>query len=142
VDKHSKKVRSYNMSQIHNNNTKPEEMVRKYLFGQGLRYRKNVKHLPGTPDIVFLKYKTVVFVNGCFWHKHEGCPLFVWPDNNKEFWEKKLKANSARDIRKKQELEKLGWRVLVVWECELRPKVKENTLRSLCLNIKNQEDRR
>lgn len=139
MDRHSKEIRSYNMSRIHNKNTKPEETVRKYLFGKGLRYRKNVKNLPGTPDIVFTKYKTIVLVNGCFWHKHEGCHLFVWPDNNKEFWEKKLRENSARDVRKIQELETLGWRVLIVWECELLPKVKENTLRNLCHSIRNQE---
>jgi DNA mismatch endonuclease Vsr len=129
------------MSRIRNKNTKPEEIVRRYLFGQGFRYRKNVKELPGTPDIVFPRYKTVVFVNGCFWHKHEGCPLFVWPDDNKEFWKQKLNANSARDIRKQQELEKLGWRVLIVWECELLSRVREDTLKSLSLSIRNQVGR-
>jgi DNA mismatch endonuclease, patch repair protein len=139
MDRHSKEARSYNMSRIHNKDTKPEETVRKYLFSQGLRFRKNVKTLPGTPDIVFPKYKTLVFVNGCFWHKHEACSLFVWPDNNKEFWENKLKANSARDIRKKQALERLGWRVLIIWECELLPKAREKTLKNLYSCIINQE---
>ena len=82
MDNHSKEVRSYNMSQIRSKNSKPEELVKKYLFSKGLRYRKNVKTLPGSPDIVLTKYKTVVFVNGCFWHIHEGCPKFVWPKSN------------------------------------------------------------
>ena len=81
MDIHDKKTRSYNMSQIKGKNTKPEEMVRKYLFSQGFRYRKNDKRLPGSPDIVLPKYKTVIFVNGCFWHGHKGCKYFVWPKN-------------------------------------------------------------
>ena len=88
MDVHDKKTRSYNMSQIKGKNTKPEEMVRKYLFAQGFRYRKNDKKLPGTPDIVLPKYKTVIFVNGCFWHGHEGCKYFVWPKSNPDFWKK------------------------------------------------------
>ena len=90
MDVHDKPTRSYNMSQIKGKNTKPEEIVRKYLFAQGFRYRKNDKRLPGSPDIVLPKYKTVIFVNGCFWHGHEGCKCFVWPKNNAEFWKKKI----------------------------------------------------
>lgn len=120
MDVHTKEIRSYNMSQIKNKNTKPEELVRKELFHRGLRYRKNVKKLPGCPDIVLLRYRTVVFVNGCFWHVHEGCKYFKWPQNNKEFWENKLSGNKKRDIDNISELERLGWKVIVVWECELK----------------------
>ena len=84
------------MSHIHSSNTKPEERVRKYLFANGFRYRKNVRQLPGKPDIVLPKYKTVVFVNGCFWHKHD-CPRFVWPSTNVEYWKPKIERNAARD---------------------------------------------
>ena len=88
MDVHDKETRSYNMSHIRAGKTKPEEIVAKYLFSEGFRYRRNVKKLPGTPDIVLKKYKTVIFVNGCFWHMHEGCKYFVWPQDNAEFWRK------------------------------------------------------
>ncbi len=120
ADVHSPKTRSYNMSQIKGKDTRPEERVRKYLFAHGFRYRKNDKDLPGKPDIVLPKYKTCIFVNGCFWHKHEGCKYFVWPKNNNEFWRAKIKGNVERDQRQKSELQALGWKVIVVWECELR----------------------
>ena len=90
MDVHDKKTRSYNMSRIRGKDTKPEELVRKYLFSKGFRYRKNVATLPGKPDIVLTKYKTCIFVNGCFWHGHEGCKYFVWPKNNAEFWKEKI----------------------------------------------------
>ena len=93
MDVHDKATRSYNMSQIKGKNTKPEELVRKYLFTHGFRYRKNDKRLPGSPDIVFPKYKTVIFVNGCFWHGHTGCKYFVWPQNNADFWREKIQCN-------------------------------------------------
>ena len=112
--------RSYNMSQIRGKDTKPEEIVRKYLFSQGFRYRKNDKRLPGKPDIVLPKHHTVVFVNGCFWHKHEGCKYFVWPRNNADFWRDKIEGNVRRDKLVQEELQSLGWRVLVIWECELK----------------------
>ena len=98
-DVHSSEVRSYNMSRIRNKDTKPEELVRKYLFSKGFRYIKNDARLPGKPDIVLPKYKTVIFVNGCFWHKHEGCRYFVWPKNNAEFWKEKIEKNATRDER-------------------------------------------
>ena len=97
MENHSKEVRSYNMSKIRSTGTKPEEIVRKYLFSKGLRYRKNVKTLPGKPDIVFPKYKSVVFVNGCFWHGHQNCRYFVMPKSNTEYWENKINNNIARD---------------------------------------------
>ena len=97
ADVHTPKQRSYNMSRIRGKDTKPEELVRKYLFSQGFRYRKNDARLPGKPDIVLPKYKTVIFVNGCFWHAHEGCKYFVWPKNNSDFWKKKIEGNILRD---------------------------------------------
>ena len=121
MDVHDKKTRSYNMSQIKGKNTKPEEMVRKYLFAQGFRYRKNDKKLPGTPDIVLPKYKTVLFVNGCFWHGHKGCKYFVWPKSNPDFWKKKIETNISRDLQKIKLLQSQGWRVITIWECELKP---------------------
>lgn len=135
MDNHSKEVRSYNMSQIKSKNSKPEESVRKYLFSKGFRYRKNVKALPGSPDIVLAKYKTVVFVNGCFWHMHEGCSKFVWPKSNEEYWTKKLLRDKARDEENKEFLEKLGWKVLIVWECELKKPLKEHRLNLLYRQI-------
>ena len=120
MDVHDKETRSYNMSCIKGKNTKPEELVRKFLFANGFRYRKNDKRLPGSPDIVLPKYKTVIFVNGCFWHGHEGCKYFVWPKSNKEFWENKIKANIERDNKKINQLVERGWKVITVWECELK----------------------
>ena len=137
MDNHSKEVRSYNMSKIRSTGTKPEEMVRKYLFSKGLRYRKNVKTLPGKPDIVLPKYKTIVFVNGCFWHGHNGCRYFVMPKSNTEYWESKINSNIARDQRAYDSLSVLGWNVLVVWECELKKDKRENTLENLCYKIRN-----
>ena len=125
--------RSYNMSRIHDKDTKPEEMVRKYLFSKGFRYRKNDKKLPGKPDIVLPKYKTVVFVNGCFWHRH-SCKYFVWPKHNADFWRNKIEETVKRDTRKNEELEAAGWRVLTVWECKLRENMEE-TLQTLIKTI-------
>lgn len=131
MDVHSKETRSYNMSRIKGKDTKPEEIVRKFLFAQGFRYRKNDKRLPGKPDIVLPKYKTVIFVNGCFWHGHAGCKYFVWPENNKEFWKNKIKTNIERDRKKRSELEALGWNVITVWECELKKGRIEKSLENL-----------
>lgn len=127
-DVHSPEIRSFNMSQIKGKDTKPEEQVRKYLFSQGYRYRKNVSDLPGKPDIVLPKYKTCIFVNGCFWHKHEGCKYFVWPKNNAEFWKKKITGNVERDLRQQKELRSLGWNVIVIWECELKKDLFKETM--------------
>lgn len=137
MDVHSKEIRSFYMSRIRGKNTKPEEVVAKYLFSQGFRYRRNVEKLPGTPDIVMKKYKTVIFINGCFWHAHEGCKYFVLPDNNKEFWEKKLFRNRERDFEKKIQLEKFGWKVITIWECELRKDKIEETLENLKQKLYN-----
>ena len=137
MDVHSKEIRSFNMSRIRGKNTKPEEVVAKYLFSQGFRYRRNVRNLPGTPDIVMKKHKTVIFVNGCFWHAHEGCKYFVLPDNNKKFWEEKLFRNRERDFEKKIQLEKLGWKVITIWECELKKDKIEETLENLKQKLYN-----
>lgn len=136
MDVHDKKTRSYNMSCIKGKNTKPEEIVRKYLFSQGFRYRKNDKKLPGKPDIVLPKYKTVIFVNGCFWHKHDGCRYFVWPKSNAEFWKNKIESNLERDKRQYNELQELGWHIIVVWECQLKNNQKQETLERLVAEIK------
>ena len=130
ADTHSKEVRSKNMSHIRSTNTKPEETVRKYLFSRGLRYRKNVRKLPGCPDIVLPKYKTVVFVNGCFWHMHD-CGRFVWPSSNKEYWSKKINRNVERDAENHRILSEQGWKVLVIWECQLKKKVANEYLENL-----------
>ncbi len=135
ADNHSKETRSINMSHIRSKNTKPEEMVRKYLFAKGFRYRKNVKKLPGSPDIVLPKYKTVIFVNGCFWHKHD-CPRFIWPSSNQEYWIPKIQTNVDRDKRNYAMLRDNGWHVILVWECELKRPVAENRLLKLVNEIK------
>ena len=119
------------MSRIKGKNTKPEEIVRKYLFSKGFRYRKNDKRLPGTPDIVLPKYKTVIFVNGCFWHGHEGCKYFVWPKNNAGFWKKKIEDNISRDKNVIEMLKRQNWSVIVVWECELKKQTLSRTLQKV-----------
>ena len=131
ADVKTKESRSYNMSRIAGKDTKPEELVRKYLFSKGFRYRKNVRKLPGTPDLVLPKYRTVIFVNGCFWHGHEGCKYFVWPKSNAEFWRQKIETNISRDRRKEAQLRDMGWNVMIVWECELHPSKKQATLERL-----------
>jgi DNA mismatch endonuclease (patch repair protein) len=136
MDNRSKEARSRNMSNIPSKNTKPEETVRKYLFAHGLRYRKNVSKLPGKPDIVLPKYKIVVFVNGCFWHGHEGCKYFVPPKTNTEFWYTKFQYNQERDARNYQKLRDLGWRILIVWECEIRHGDPQIALEKLIRNIR------
>ncbi|WP_303224903.1 very short patch repair endonuclease [Alistipes communis] len=137
ADTVSKEKRSEIMSHVTGKETKPEIIVRKYLFARGLRYRKNVKRLPGTPDIVFPKYKTAVFVNGCFWHGHKGCRYSHLPSTNFEYWEKKIADNIERDERKKRELEGLGYRVLIIWQCQLKSNTKIETLEALYHNIVN-----
>ena len=136
MDVHNKETRSYNMSRIKGRKTKPEEIIAKYLFSQGFRYRRNVKKLPGTPDIVLKKYKTVILVNGCFWHMHEGYKYFVWPKDNSEFWKNKLLANKERDEKEKKGIEELGWKVIVVWECQLKKAERERTLNWLVEKIR------
>ena len=136
ADVHTPEQRSYNMSQIRGKNTKPEGLVRKYLFSQGFRYRKNDPRLPGKPDVVLPKYKTVIFVNGCFWHGHEGCRYFIWPKNNAEFWKAKISGNIQRDAQCIHLLKDQGWNVIVIWECELKKANRETTLIGLETRLK------
>jgi len=139
MDSHSKEIRSYNMSQIRSKNTKPEELVRNALFAAGFRYRKNDKRLPGHPDIVLKKYRTVIFVNGCFWHKHEKCRYFVWPKSNTKYWKNKINGNIKRDKQNYLFLRKQGWNVIIIWECKLRKNKQEHTLLSLIEKIISNE---
>ncbi len=116
----TKEQRSRCMAAIRGKDTKPEMIVRKYLFSKGLRFRVQVRKLPGNPDIVLPKYKTVIFVNGCFWHGHVGCRYYRLPKSNVEFWKEKIERNIARDLRNEEELKALGWRVIRVWECDIK----------------------
>ena len=122
----SQEERSKIMSAIKNKDTKPEKYVRERLFADGFRYRKNDKRYPGHPDIVLPKYKTIIFVNGCFWHQHSGCKEAHIPETRREFWEAKLTRNVARDEKNVKELKEMGWNVVVVWECELKTKAKRD----------------
>lgn len=112
--------RSRNMAAIKSNDTEPEMIVRRYLHGMGWRYGLHNKTLPGKPDIVLRRYKTVIFVNGCFWHGHKNCKYFRLPKSNTEFWQRKIEQNCIRDKRDIEALHKLGWRVIVIWECRLK----------------------
>ena len=133
ADNHTKEVRSRNMSHIRSKNTKPEEKVRKYLFSKGFRYRKNVRTLPGCPDIVLPKYKTVIFVNGCFWHGHDNCSIYRAPKTNSEWWKNKIGRNIKRDKEKRIQLRNMGWHVITVWECQLKPAYRQQTLEGILL---------
>ncbi len=117
--------------------TKPEEIVRKYLFAHGLRYRKNYSQLPGRPDIVLPKYKSIVFVNGCFWH-HHNCKCFKWPQTNPEFWRNKITSNEIRDFKVAAKLKNMGWKIYVVWECEIKER-KDDLLSELIYKITKEE---
>ncbi len=134
TDNHSPEQRKINMSHIRSKNTKPEETVRKYLFSRGLRYRKNVRSLPGCPDIVLKRYKTIIFVNGCFWHHHD-CDKFKWPTSNQEYWIPKIKENENRDSKNRALLSDMGWKVIVVWECQLKNNTAKKTLEVLYRQI-------
>ncbi|WP_350164296.1 very short patch repair endonuclease [Algiphilus sp.] len=120
TDNVSKEKRSWIMSRVRGKDTTPELLIRRALFAEGYRYRIRDRRLPGRPDIVFTKKKKAIFVHGCYWHRHPGCPMARMPKSNTSFWEKKLNENVQRDIRRRSELESLGWAVLVVWECETR----------------------
>ena len=133
MDKITPQQRHKTMAAIHGKNTKPEIIVRKGLWKRGFRYRLNHKRLPGHPDIVLRKYRTCIFVNGCFWHGHEGCCRI--PKTNREFWEAKIQRNKKRDIETQKELAKMGWHCITVWECELKPNVREKTLDSLSYTL-------
>mgnify|MGYP001021180242 CR=1 FL=1 len=128
ADVHDKATRSYNMSRIRSKDTKPELIVRKFLFSNGFRYRLNDKNLPGKPDIVLAKYKTAIFVQGCFWHGHENCKYYRIPETRKKWWMNKLCQTKNNDEKNQTLLKTAGWKVIVVWECELKKEKKEKTL--------------
>jgi DNA mismatch endonuclease, patch repair protein len=135
MDVHDKATRSYNMSRIRNKDTKPEMLVRKYLHSHGFRYRLHVKDLPGKPDIVLPKYKTVIFINGCFWHGHEGCRNFTVPKTRTKWWLEKINRTILHDKEGKINLNTMGWRVIIMWACELKNIGKEVRLTKLINDI-------
>ena len=144
MDKTTLEQRHRRMSAIKRMDTKPELMVRKFLFSCGFRFRLNHPRLPGHPDLVLRKYRTVIFVNGCFWHGHEGCKYFVLPKTSTGFWQNKIERNRNRDKRDRQQLAAMGWHCITIWECQLKPKVRQQTLESLAYTLSHVylEDRR
>ncbi|MDE5573041.1 MAG: very short patch repair endonuclease [Muribaculaceae bacterium] len=135
----TKEQRHRCMSNVKSKNTKPEIMVRKFLFSNGYRYRVNRKDLPGKPDIVLPKYKTVVFINGCFWHGHPKCKYATIPATNRDFWLAKINGNVERDKLTREKLSQLGWKVIDIWQCQLKPHEKETTLNQLISNLSNEK---
>ncbi len=135
VDKLSPEQRRKCMQANKSNDTKPELLVRKYLFHRGIHYRLHCSNLPGKPDIVLKKYSTVIFINGCFWHGHDGCSYYRIPKTNTAFWLNKVETNKSRDERVHQQLTALGWGVMVIWECQLKPAVREATLQEVVYNL-------
>ncbi|GAB6123003.1 very short patch repair endonuclease [Dysgonomonas termitidis] len=138
TDIHSKETRSYNMSQVKARDTKPELIVRRFLFSNKLRYRLYDKKLQGKPDIVLRKYKTIIFIHGCFWHGHENCKYSALPKTRTEFWSDKIESNKKRDKKNIDQLKSDDWNVLIVYECELRKGRQEHTLNNILSNIQNQ----
>jgi DNA mismatch endonuclease (patch repair protein) len=136
TDRLSTAERSALMAKVKSSGTKPEEKVCKALFQAGFRYRKNVVKLPGKPDIVLAKYKAAVFVHGCFWHRHENCPEAILPQSRQEYWTPKLRRNAERDRSNAERLTQAGWRVFIVWECELRPRRFQATLDALINSLR------
>lgn len=139
MDVHSKEIRSYNMSRIHSKNTKPELLVRKFLFNSGLRFRVNVKNLPGSPDIVISKYNTIIFVNGCFWHGHKNCKYFVLPKTRTKWWIDKINQNIERDKRNIKYLKKKGFKIITIWECQIKNLNNNNKIIRLLNKIKSND---
>lgn len=142
MDHHTPQQRHNNMAAIHNKDTKPELIVRKGLWSRGFRYRLNYRRLPGHPDLVLRKYRTCIFVNGCFWHGHnvelstmESSTCCKIPNSHREFWISKIRRNKERDKEKQRELAKMGWHCITVWECELKPSKREQTLDSIAFTL-------
>lgn len=131
ADVHSKAQRSYNMSRIRSTNTKPEMLVRKFLFAQGCRYKLHDATLPGKPDIVLPKYKTVIFVHGCFWHGHNNCKYYKVPQTRTDWWLNKINTNNVNDAKTVKALKKDGWKIITLWECDLKPEKVDKTLHTL-----------
>jgi len=137
ADVHSKAIRSYNMSKIRGKDTKPELIIRRFLHSRGFRYRLHRKDLPGKPDIVLPKYKTIIFVQGCFWHGHDGCKYYVVPKTRTDWWLNKINGNIRKDLSSRQMLVSNGWTVIDVWECELKKSKIDATLENLITRICN-----
>ena len=136
-DVHTKAQRSYNMSRIRSAHTRPEMLVRKFLHAHGFRYTLHDKKLPGRPDIVLPKYKTIVFIHGCFWHGHDNCKYYVVPKTRTGWWLNKINTNKANDAKAIKLLKKDGWKIIPVWECKLKPAKMEKTLNSLLTKIES-----
>jgi DNA mismatch endonuclease (patch repair protein) len=143
ADVHSSSVRSYNMSRIRSKDTKPELLVRRFLFAKGFRFRLHDKTLPGKPDLVLRKYRTIIFVHGCFWHGHEGCRYFVMPATRQTWWGKKIFGNREKDECRVKQLSAMGWKVEIIWACRLKGDLAEVTLNDLVkrLNDDNSNNR-
>lgn len=135
TDVFSVEKRSEIMSKIRATNTKPELLVRKYLFARGFRFRIHQKDLPGKPDIVLKKYNTIIFVHGCFWHGHNNCKMFKMPKSNLDYWQPKILANIKNDLKNRKALRKLGWKVLTVWECQLNKNLTDITLKNVSKHL-------
>ena len=146
MDKLSPEQRHKNMAAVHSKDTKPEWIVRRGLWSRGFRYRLNSSKLPGHPDLVLRKYRTCIFVNGCFWHGHdvqlnieilkiENSKCCKIPKSNREFWVAKIRRNQERDIEEQKRLAEMGWHCITIWECELTPKKREETLKSLAFTL-------
>lgn len=135
MDVHTKEQRSYNMSRIRSENTKPEMLVRRFLHTSGFRYRLHDKNLPGKPDIVLPKFRTVIFVNGCFWHGHEDCRYYTVPKTRTEWWLNKIKGNMMKDANAAKALRKTGWKIIKIWECDLKSQKMEKTLNIVLENL-------
>lgn len=137
TDVHNKSKRSYNMSMIKAKNTKPELILRKHLHKHGFRFRLYNPNLPGHPDVILSKYRTIIFVNGCFWHGHQNCRNFKIPKTNTEWWLNKISRTKLRDINITKQLKNKGWNVITIWECELKPQQVENTIQIVIHKIQN-----
>lgn len=135
MDSMTKEQRHRCMAAIRGKDTKPELVVRKFLFARGFRYRLNHPRLPGHPDIVLRKYHSVIFVNGCFWHGHEGCRMYRLPKTNTDYWQQKIQRNKERDRQEQQRLAEMGWHCITVWECQLKPAVRQRTLEALAFTL-------
>jgi DNA mismatch endonuclease (patch repair protein) len=136
ADVHSKETRSYNMSRIRSKDTKPELLVRKFLHKNGFRYRLHVKDMPGKPDIVLPKYKTVIFIHGCFWHGHEGCKKAALPQTRRDWWEAKINYNIKNDNNSEALLKAQGWKIITIWQCDMKNSLLENTFNQLLGNLR------
>lgn len=136
ADVHTPEQRSYNMSRVRSKDTKPEMMVRKFLFARGFRYRLHDRKLPGTPDVVLPKYRTIIFVHGCFYHGHDGCRYFVVPKTRTEWWLEKINGNKRRDVDNYRKLTEAGWQLITIYECELKPANRDATLHNLTEQLK------